>query len=72
MRAGSGLARRLWRSLRSWRPSPGGVRSHLTECVHQLVLESQLPHKTVNLLLTITNQDDNLTVLWGIRRSKTI
>ena len=29
---------------------------HLTECIYQFVLESQLPHKIVNLLFTITNQ----------------
>ena len=33
----------------------------LTECRYQLVLESQLPHKFVNLLFTNTK----LTVLWG-------
>ena len=27
----------------------------LTECIYQLVLESQLPHKIVSLLSTITN-----------------
>ena len=31
------------------------ARSYLTECIHQLVLESQPPHEIVNLLLTITN-----------------
>ena len=25
-------------------------RYHVTQCIHQLVLESQLPHKTVNLI----------------------
>ena len=29
------------------------------------VLESQLPHKIVNLLLTITNLNIKLKVLWG-------
>ena len=28
--------------------------THLTERFHQLVLESQLPHKIVNLLVVIT------------------
>ena len=27
---------------------------HLTDCIHQLVLESQLPHKIVNLLFQFT------------------
>ena len=31
-------------------------QSCLTECIHQLILESQLPHKIVNLLFTITHQ----------------
>ena len=29
--------------------------SYLTQCINQMVLESQLPHKIVNLLSTITN-----------------
>ena len=28
-------------------------------------LESQLPHKIVNLLFTITHQNNKLTILWG-------
>ena len=28
-------------------------RFHLTQCINQMVLESQLPHKIVNLLFTI-------------------
>ena len=28
---------------------------YLTECMYQFVLESQLPHKMINLLFTITN-----------------
>ena len=40
-------------------------QSHLTECIYQLVLESQLPHKIVNLLFTITSCNIKLTVLWG-------
>ena len=30
-------------------------RPYLTQCIYQLVLESQLPHKIVNLLFTITD-----------------
>ena len=37
-----------------------------------MVLESQLPHKIVNLLMYITNRNSKLTVLWGSRLSKTI
>ena len=39
--------------------------SRSPECVYQLVLESQLPHKIVNLLFTITYQNNKLTILWG-------
>jgi len=35
--------------------SIGTLRFYLTECIYLLVLESQLPHKIVNLLFTITN-----------------
>jgi hypothetical protein len=28
---------------------------YLSDCIHELFLESQLPHKTVNLLFTTTN-----------------
>ena len=40
----------------------------LTECINQMVLESQLPHKIVNLLFIITNKNSKLTVLWGSSR----
>jgi hypothetical protein len=40
-------------------------RTYLTECINQLVLESQLLHKTVNLLLTISDENKKLTLLWG-------
>ena len=30
-----------------------------------MILESQIPHKTVKLLSTITNQNNKLTILWG-------
>ena len=32
-------------------------RVYLTECIYQLVLESQIPHTLVNLLFTITNSN---------------
>ena len=41
------------------------VPPYLTECIYSLVLESQLTHKIVNLLFTITNSNIKLTVLWG-------
>ena len=31
------------------------MQAYLTECIYELVLESQLLHKIVNLLLTITD-----------------
>ena len=37
---------------------PGSVESEypdLTQCMNQMVFESQLPHKIVNLLFTISN-----------------
>ena len=37
-----------------------------------MVLKSQLPDNIVNLLFTITNQDNKLTVLWGSWLSKNI
>ena len=39
--------------------------AYLTECIYQLVLESQVPHKTVNLLFTIPNENIKLTGLGG-------
>jgi len=33
---------------------------------HVVVLESQLPHKIVNSLFTITNKYNKLTILWGV------
>ena len=45
----------LARSLSSW----GEHRiSYLTESIYHLVLESQLPHKIVDFLFTVTNQVD--------------
>ena len=43
---------------------------YLTDCIYELVLESQLPHKIVNIMFTITNQNTELTVLWGSWLSK--
>ena len=40
-------------------------RSYLAGCTHWRVLESQLPNKIVNLLCTIIDQDNKLTVWWG-------
>ena len=36
----------------------------LTEYIDHF-LESQLPHKIVNLLFTVTDWDNKLTILWG-------
>ena len=46
--------RRLWKG-RSSSVCGEGFGFYLTECIHLLVLESQTPHKIVNLLFTITN-----------------
>jgi len=37
---------------------------YLTECINQMLRESQLPHKTVNSLFTITCSNDEVTILW--------
>ena len=34
-------------------------------CINQMLLESQLPHKIVNFLFTVTNENSKLTILWG-------
>jgi hypothetical protein len=38
---------------------------YLTRCVHQLVLESQLTHKTVNLIFQLVIVNNKLTILRG-------
>ena len=38
---------------------------HLSEFIDYVVLESQLLHKIVDSLFTITNQNLKLTVMWG-------
>ena len=45
-------------------PDPA-ARSQLTECIDEMASASQLPHKIVNLLFAITNEDNRLTNLWG-------
>ena len=40
-----------------------GGDTHLTGCIHESVSESQLPHKIVNFLFTITDQNIKLTDL---------
>ena len=47
---------------KTWARTPP---SYFTGFIHQLVSESQLPHTIVNLLLTITDGNMKLTVLWG-------
>ena len=41
-------------SLKSWWPWASSSSSYLTQCIYELVLESQLHHKIVNLLFAIT------------------
>ena len=38
---------------------------YLTQCIDQMVFESQFPHKTVNLLLQLVIVNNELTDLWG-------
>ena len=41
-----------------------GLMSRIPQkCMNQMVLESQLPHKFVNLMFTITNYNKKLTVV---------
>ena len=42
---------------------------YLTERIKQMVLGSQLHYKIVNLLFTITNQNNRLTVVWQVPRA---
>jgi hypothetical protein len=53
-------ARQLSRQIVNFR-----VSAHLTQCINSMILESQLPHKSVNALLTFTNSNKKLTVLCG-------
>ena len=46
--------------------APDGDRSYLTQCIHQLVLESQLPHKTVNLMFELVTVNNKLTICGGV------
>ena len=46
----SSLADELTKGVQGYAPQP-----YLTECIYQLFLESQLPHKIVNSLLITTN-----------------
>jgi hypothetical protein len=39
------------------------LKSYLTECIYQLVLESQLPHKIVNLSFAITSSHIEVILL---------
>jgi len=43
-------------------PNPQGF---ILKRIYQLVSESQLPHKIVNVMSTITNNNVKFTVLWG-------
>ena len=53
--------------------SPRAFRlAHLTEFINEMIIDSQLPHKIVNLLFIITYWNNKLTVLWGSWLSKTI
>jgi len=46
-------------------PLPLLLWLHLTECIDWIAWESQLLHKIDNLLLAITDQYNELTILWG-------
>jgi hypothetical protein len=40
-------------------------RFYLTQCIYELVLDSQLPHKTVKLIFQLVKVNNKLTILWG-------
>jgi hypothetical protein len=44
--------------------APNAAPLHLTNCINQMVLESQFPHKIVNLLFTITNNNKIVDLLF--------
>jgi hypothetical protein len=39
--------------------------SHPTELIYEMVLETQLPHETVNVLFQLVIETNKLTMLWG-------
>ena len=55
------------------RPLPGlstedfaWQRSHLSQCINVMALESQLPHRIVNVFSTFSSKYNILTILWRI------
>jgi hypothetical protein len=44
-------------------PPKYAYHSYLTQCIHQLLLESQSPHKTVNLIFELVIVNKKLTIL---------
>ena len=55
--SGGGMSRHV-----KWSSASQAVQHHLTACIHELVLQSQTPHTINNLLFTITNQNNELTI----------
>ena len=43
----------------------GHALSYLTQCTYSLVLESQVPHKTVTFIFVLVTVNHKLKVLWG-------
>jgi len=41
------------------------LKFNLTQSIDYRVLGGKLPHKIVNLMFTITSENNKLTVLWG-------
>ena len=51
-----------------WKLGAGAKFAHTNMISHTVLIKwfrSQLPHKIVNLLFTITYNNNNLTILWG-------
>ena len=39
---------------------------YLTECINEIILQGQHPHKIVNFLFTFTYQNNKLTIVRGV------
>ena len=42
-----------------------GAGIYFTQCVNEMVLELQLPHKTVNFMCLLSIVNNKSTILWG-------
>ena len=47
-------------------PAGAACRVYLAQCIHELVLKSQLPHKTVNLIFHLVIVNNKFTALCSV------